>query len=107
VSRPLCLFGHTHVQVVYRLAARALSTIAPNGMSSSTLHIDAGATYFVNPGAVGQPRDGDPRAGVAVVDTGTECVELHRVPYPVEAAQSKILAAGLPSMLADRLGIGR
>ncbi len=61
----------------------------------------------MNPGAVGQPRDGDPRAGYAIVDTDDQHVEMIRLPYPVEEAQAKIIKAGLPEVLAQRLAVGR
>jgi diadenosine tetraphosphatase ApaH/serine/threonine PP2A family protein phosphatase len=62
---------------------------------------------MVNPGSVGQPRDGDPRAAFAVYDsTGPEVV-LRRVHYPVDAAQRRIIGAGLPASLANRLAVGR
>ena len=61
----------------------------------------------MNPGAVGQPRDGDPRAAYAIVDTEQRRVELIRVPYPVADAQAKMIKAGLPEVLAQRLAVGR
>ena len=69
-----------------------------------------GAKYLVNPGSVGQPRDGDPRAAYAIVDTNNRRaprVELFRLAYPVEETQSKIVAAGLADVLAQRLAVGR
>ena len=57
--------------------------------------------------SVGQPRDSDPRAAYAIVDTSQHCVELYRLRYPVDQAQAKIVAAGLPEVLAQRLGLGR
>jgi diadenosine tetraphosphatase ApaH/serine/threonine PP2A family protein phosphatase len=62
---------------------------------------------MVNPGAVGQPRDGDPRAAYAIVDTAAKHVELIRLEYPIEKAQAKVIEAGLPSVLAKRLSVGR
>ena len=58
-------------------------------------------------GSIGQPRDGDPRAGYGVLDDEAREVRLFRVPYPVEKAQQKIIAAGLPASLANRLALGR
>mgnify|MGYP003339667181 CR=1 FL=1 len=66
-----------------------------------------GVQYLLNPGAVGQPRDGDPRAACAIVDTAARQVDLLRLPYPVAVAQQKIRAAGLPELLAARLAKGR
>ena len=63
--------------------------------------------YLMNPGAVGQPRDSDPRAAYAIVDTDRREVEMIRLPYPVEEAQAKVIKAGLPEVLATRLAVGR
>jgi diadenosine tetraphosphatase ApaH/serine/threonine PP2A family protein phosphatase len=61
----------------------------------------------VNPGAVGQPRDGDPRAGYAIVDVEARRVDLLRLAYDVAATQQKIIDAELPEVLARRLAVGR
>jgi diadenosine tetraphosphatase ApaH/serine/threonine PP2A family protein phosphatase len=61
----------------------------------------------INPGSVGQPRDGDPRAAYAIVDTALQRVELYRTSYAVEDAQNKVVKAGLPDVLAQRLAVGR
>jgi len=71
------------------------------------VQIRDGCRYLINPGSVGQPRDGDPRAAYAIVDTSERRVELFRTKYPVEAAQAKIIEAGLPEVLAQRLAVGR
>jgi diadenosine tetraphosphatase ApaH/serine/threonine PP2A family protein phosphatase len=62
---------------------------------------------LINVGSIGQPRDGDPRAGYGVLDDEAREVRLFRVPYAVEKAQQKIIAAGLPASLANRLALGR
>jgi len=62
---------------------------------------------IINPGGVGQPRDGDPRAAYALYDADARTVTLHRVEYDVSATQQKILAAGLPASLAERLAFGQ
>jgi diadenosine tetraphosphatase ApaH/serine/threonine PP2A family protein phosphatase len=61
----------------------------------------------VNVGSVGQPRDGDPRAAFGIYDADARSLAIRRVPYPVDAAQRRILNAGLPASLANRLAIGR
>lgn len=66
-----------------------------------------GFRYLVNAGSVGQPRDGDPRASYALLDLEEEILERIRVPYPVDTAADKILQAGLPTFLAERLTRGR
>jgi diadenosine tetraphosphatase ApaH/serine/threonine PP2A family protein phosphatase len=63
--------------------------------------------YLINPGSVGQPRDGNPHTSFAIYDSASQTVSFHRLPYEVEETQSKILKAGLPRPLADRLAIGR
>ena len=109
VSRlPLCLFAHTHVALLANLAAgKRLEMDAPHGRPEHETTILAETKYLINPGSVGQPRDGDSRAAYAIVDTNRKMVTLSRVAYPIEAAQKKIVEAGLPPMLAYRLGMGR
>lgn len=105
-SRRLCLFGHTHVQVGYRLANQSLTLETADVRRPLHVGISTGH-YLINPGSIGQPRDGDPRAGYAVYDASASVVEIYRTPYRVERAQEKIRAAGLPEALAQRLAIGR
>ena len=105
-TRPLCLFGHTHVPAAYRLT-QELRHVGPPRGADFTIRFEDGSRYLVNCGAVGQPRDGDPRAAYGVLDTNALALTIHRVAYDVSAAQAKILAAGLPEMLANRLALGR
>jgi predicted phosphodiesterase len=105
--RPVCFFGHTHIPVVFTRSRHGLEVEAPDGEPVWTLAIADDRRYLINPGSVGQPRDGDPRASFAIADTSARQVALHRVPYPVETAQQKVLRAGLPDVLARRLGVGR
>ena len=105
--RPLCLFGHTHVPAAFSLAAATLQPVGPPRGTRFEIPLHAGTRYLVNCGAVGQPRDGDPRAAYGVVDTSARTVTVVRVEYDVPLAQAKILAAGLPEVLAQRLAIGR
>jgi len=106
-SRPLCLFGHTHLPVVFRRHPALFDGFMPEGPDDATLEVIAGINYLVNVGSVGQPRDGDPRAAFGIYDSEGSTVVLRRVSYPVEIAQRRILSAGLPSSLANRLAIGR
>ncbi len=102
--RPLCLFGHTHVALAFRLAGRSIGTVsAPGG----TLSVDPDAKFLVNPGSVGQPRDGDPRAAYALVDTAARRLDMIRLEYEVARTQQKMSAAGLPEPLIRRLAAGR
>ena len=105
---PICLFGHTHVAVSARMDnQRRLEIEAPQGHPEFPTDINADSKYLINPGSVGQPRDGDSRAAYAIADMDRKVVTLYRVAYPIEVAQKKILDAGLPPMLAYRLGMGR
>ncbi|OLC41771.1 MAG: hypothetical protein AUH43_23995 [Acidobacteria bacterium 13_1_40CM_65_14] len=106
-GRPLCLFGHTHYPVTFQLSAEALDSFGPSGAAESHVRMQPGVKYLINPGSVGQPRDGDPRAAYAIVDVDRRCVELLRLKYPVEETQAKVIAAGLPEVLAQRLAVGR
>jgi predicted phosphodiesterase len=106
-TRPLCLFGHTHYPVTFELADGAVRVRERSTQGESQLDLRANTKYLVNPGSIGQPRDGDPRAAYAIADTDAKRVELFRLVYPVEAAQHKIIDAGLPEVLARRLAAGR
>ena len=106
-TRQLCLFGHTHLPVVFRRAGNAYDGFVPEGDAEIRLPLEDGVRYVVNPGSVGQPRDGDPRAAFAIYDSETRILTLRRVPYAVDAAQRRILGAGLPASLANRLSVGR
>jgi diadenosine tetraphosphatase ApaH/serine/threonine PP2A family protein phosphatase len=106
-QRPLCLFGHTHYPVTFVLSNDALDSIGPAGAGEAQVALQDGSRYLLNPGSVGQPRDGDPRAAYAIVDTTCMVVELYRLRYAVDAAQAKVMKAGLPDVLAQRLGLGR
>jgi diadenosine tetraphosphatase ApaH/serine/threonine PP2A family protein phosphatase len=110
---PLTFFGHTHVQRFLLLDDSGEGkSFAPDykstkGKQTATLEIKQKATYMVNPGSVGQPRDNDPRAAFLLYDTDACVVTFHRVPYNIKGAQEKIFAAGLPERLAIRLEEGR
>jgi diadenosine tetraphosphatase ApaH/serine/threonine PP2A family protein phosphatase len=108
-ERPLCLFGHTHYPVAFEQgqATDLVDVIALARSPQLEIALQPDARYLFNPGAVGQPRDGDPRAAYAIVDSDRRVVELYRQPYPVEITQAKIVKAGLPEMLAQRLAVGR
>jgi diadenosine tetraphosphatase ApaH/serine/threonine PP2A family protein phosphatase len=73
----------------------------------SELHLIRTAHYLINPGSVGQPRDGDCRAGFALYDTERDTVWFYRIPYDIEQAKKRILDARLPERLASRLSLGR
>lgn len=105
--RPLCLFGHTHVQVGHYLSRDQFGLLTASDQRPLTISLDAANRYLVNPGSVGQPRDGDPRAGFAIADAAAHEVTIYRVEYPIAKAQARILEEGLPDVLAQRLALGR
>jgi diadenosine tetraphosphatase ApaH/serine/threonine PP2A family protein phosphatase len=105
--RPLCLFGHTHVQVGYSLAKNQFAVETNGDARPLDIPIRQDTKYLINPGSVGQPRDGDPRAGFGIVDGDKLTVSIHRIPYPVAKAQARIVEQGLPEILAERLAVGR
>ena len=106
-TRPLCLFGHTHYPVTFELSDESFDSVGSSTAPEMHVRMRDGCKYLLNPGSVGQPRDGDPRAAYAIVDTRHRRVELFRLRYPVEETQAKIIKAGLPEVLAQRLGVGR
>ena len=97
----LCFFGHTHV------AGAFTRDEGVKHLKIEQLTIEAPKKYFINTGSVGQPRDGDWRAAYCIYDTDENVVEQRRVKYDLATAQAKIIKAGLPRMLADRLKLGR
>lgn len=103
----LTFFGHTHVQGGFLLRPNASMRIMPQvNDEPSGIDLDADSFYMINPGSVGQPRDGDPRAAYAVYEPERRSVEYYRVNYDIAGAQEKIRKAGLPKILADRLATG-
>jgi diadenosine tetraphosphatase ApaH/serine/threonine PP2A family protein phosphatase len=106
-DRPLCLYGHTHLPAIFRKVDDHYEGAPPDPDHDVLLPLQRGARYLVNVGSVGQPRDGDPRAGYGILDADARELRLYRVAYAVDAAQRKIMAAGLPASLANRLAVGR
>ncbi len=101
-KRPtVCFFGHTHIQTAYSLSGYLIAREL-----GESIRIDAGKRYLVNPGGVGQPRDDDPRAAFLIYDQRERAVVFHRVEYDIAACQDKIITAGLPTRLAERLSLG-
>jgi diadenosine tetraphosphatase ApaH/serine/threonine PP2A family protein phosphatase len=97
----LVLVGHSHVALSFGLAERSLG-LAPEGTE-----IDLSTErWLLNPGSVGQPRDGDPRAGWLLLDLDARRASFRRVPYAIERTQAEIREAGLPEVLAVRLEHG-
>jgi len=103
---PLCFFGHSHFPVIFGLSPEAIQTVLTSP-PAFRFRLEPGVRYLVNPGSIGQPRDGNPLASFAMFDTETQTVSVYRVAYRIERAQRKILDAALPRPLADRLALGR
>jgi diadenosine tetraphosphatase ApaH/serine/threonine PP2A family protein phosphatase len=110
----LCFLGHSHIpgtwqwkgDDVVRMFGRTMVMGPPRVVKDTSLTADPDESItIINVGAVGQPRDGDPRAAYAVFDDQTNEVELRRVEYDVETTRKKILASGLPEALAQRIGV--
>lgn len=97
----ICFFGHTHVPIAFMRD----STV--RGGNYSKFRIEPGRKYFVNVGSVGQSRDGVPKATYATYDVAESTIELRRLDYDMARTRAKIIAAGLPRRLADRLEEGR
>ncbi len=106
-ERPVCFYGHTHVPVAFSLSETGFDVVAQGNDDEEVVPLAQGLQYLINPGSVGQPRDGDPRAAFATCERESRLVTLYRVAYPVERAQQKIIEAGLPRVLAARLALGR
>lgn len=97
----VCFFGHTHV------AGAFVRDDSVEKVKVDQLSIDEAKRYFINVGSVGQPRDGDWRAAYCIYHIEKNMVEQRRVEYDLATAQNKIIQAGLPHLLADRLELGR
>jgi predicted phosphodiesterase len=109
-STTLSFFGHTHHQggfSYYESDIEVLPLRPRQSESFSALHLEPGYKYLLNPGSIGQPRDGDPRAAFAIADFDHNIVEFWRVPYDIPAVQNRMHEANLPDPLIHRLSLGR
>jgi predicted phosphodiesterase len=108
----ITFFGHTHIQGAFQLEGKIVRAVHPAYSTVAKLEawdlvLKEGLNYMINPGSIGQPRDGDWRAAFGVFDSSQRVVTFFRVPYELRAAQEKIFAANLPARLATRLAAGR
>jgi len=103
LATPFGLHGHTHLPVVWAEDDGRIVSIEPGSGSSFAL---AGRRALLNPGSVGQPRDGNPSAGYLVLDGAAERATWHRVPYDIAAVQRAMRACSLPGRLSERLAYG-
>jgi diadenosine tetraphosphatase ApaH/serine/threonine PP2A family protein phosphatase len=101
----ICLVGHTHIPTVFVEAGT--SVIGEPLLPDRPLPLRPDRRYIINAGSVGQPRDGDPRAAYLWLDLGAQQATLVRLEYPIAKTQEKMMTAGLPPMLAERLAYGR
>ncbi len=102
----IALHGHTHLQSVFRLRGAIVHDETPIRRGRVTVAMTDDSRWLINPGSVGQPRDGDARAAYAMLDVEARTIELRRVAYDVARAQARIRDAGLPASLAGRLATG-
>jgi len=101
----ICLVGHTHVPILFRQVAEDMECQAIYLPEAQRVRLDD-ARYIINPGSVGQPRDGDPRAAYLLLDTEESIIEHRRVAYDIAATQAKMRAADLPRRNSSRLEVG-
>lgn len=102
----ICFIGHSHIPGVWSVGSGGPDHDDRLDRPEAQVRLDDGRRYLVNVGSVGQPRDRDPRACYAIWDQQARTVTVRRVPYDHVAAARKILAAGLPRKLAERLAHG-
>ena len=101
MAHPVAFVGHTHFPILHDSKGRVTPIVA-----GEQVKINPSEKCIINVGSVGQPRDGDPRAAYVIFDDETKVAEVFRVEYDVDTATQKILDAGLPPMLADRIRRG-
>jgi diadenosine tetraphosphatase ApaH/serine/threonine PP2A family protein phosphatase len=101
-SAPLVLVGHSHVALALAQAADGVT----GGAAPAGTEVELAGRRLLNPGSVGQPRDGDPRAAWLLLDLGRRFAAFRRVPYSVETVQQEIRRRGLPESVAARLALG-
>ena len=99
---PLVLVGHSHIALAIGLDETELH----GGLAPAGTELELDGRWLLNPGSVGQPRDGDPRAAWLELDTDERFAHFHRVAYPIERTQAGIRKQGLPETLATRLAHG-
>jgi predicted phosphodiesterase len=106
MTERLCWIGHTHFAEWYEEEVPGSIPIQTGAARGATLSLKGDSRYLINPGGVGQPRDGNSMAAYALWDTEAETIELQRVPYNIRAAQEKMVAANLPTNMSARLLLG-
>ncbi len=108
LEKQVSIFGHTHLQggfLCHRNGVKRIDKPRP-GEKSMMLALEPDSWYLINPGSVGQPRDGDARAACVIYDTSEQLIDYRRTAYDIALAKQKIISAGLPDLLALRLETG-
>lgn len=105
-AQRIALIGHSHVALFFSRPDQGGDTRGAQASDGALLDLKRGS-WLINPGSVGQPRDGDPRAAWLELDLEAESARYRRVPYEIDRAAEPIAAAGLPGRLADRLYTGQ
>ena len=112
VDARICLIGHTHVPICFKGPGELNAAAHPSQVETirwqegGIIQLDSTSRWIINPGSVGQPRDGDVRASVAMLDLASSTLSWIRVPYDISEAQARAVSAGLPSATASRLSLG-
>ena len=109
-SSQVTFYGHTHHQGGFSYQDSELEVLQlhpKNRELHCALRIEKDKRYLLNPGSIGQPRDGDPRAGFAIADLDHSAIEFWRVPYDIQQVQTRMRSARLPEPLVHRLSLGR
>ena len=102
-SAPLVLVGHSHIALALGWDGETID----GGLAPAGTELELGSRrWLLNPGSVGQPRDGDPRAAWLLIDMGARRAAFRRVPYSIEQTQAEIRELDLPATLAHRLALG-
>jgi diadenosine tetraphosphatase ApaH/serine/threonine PP2A family protein phosphatase len=106
-NKRAALIGHSHVALFFtRPAGAGRREVRGAQAGEGTLLTTREGEWLINPGSVGQPRDGDPRAAWLQLDTESGGARFHRAPYDIERAAAAVVEAGLPRRLAERLQVG-
>jgi len=106
MSEPLCFFGHTHYAEWFVESATGDLPVQIAMTGGGLLSPEAGRRYLINPGGLGQPRDGNSQTSYAIWDTDAGTIAIHRAPYNISAAQARMRDAGLPWSMSERLLLG-
>jgi predicted phosphodiesterase len=105
ITTQICFFGHTHFPFIYTEKNNVVEGTFLSG-NQSEVKLEKDVRYLINPGSVGQPRDRNTRSSCALYDSTEKKIAFYRIEYDIRGAQKKIIDAGLPPALAERIGVG-